>query len=201
MATTYAHPRNLHLVPPAKIRPIFAKGAARDAGSPGLDVTAHRTAGVASPTTPAHPAAHRDDETSLPELVAEATAIALQNLDVLERHAREVAFEFRSAELAAGQRGLRNLVQSTRTLLRLAAMASHATGTDVRTLCRATHSTADRQTQMALDQLTAVLITKDWMALASLLEHEYSAALNAWRSIFEALGGACFEPEPGGFAA
>jgi hypothetical protein len=201
MATSHVGPRELHLVPPAKIRPIFAKRHAHRDGAECAPVTANRLHGVARPTTEVSDATIAVGHPSLPGLIAEATAIALQNLDVLERHAREVAFEFRSAELASGQRGLRNLVQSTRTLLRLAAMAAHATGTNVRALCRTTRSTADRQTQQALDQLTAVLIAKDWTALANLLDREYTVALGAWRSIFETLGDSSLDPDPNGLAA
>jgi hypothetical protein len=133
--------------------------------------------------------------------IAETIAIALQNIETLERHAREVAHDFRSADLQTAHRGLRHLVQSTRMLLRLAAMSAHATGTEIRDICRATRSTADRQMQHVLDQLTAVLIARDARSVASLLEREYVTALAAWRPIFETLNDACFDPDPGGRAA
>jgi hypothetical protein len=134
-------------------------------------------------------------------LVLDAAAIAFQVLDLLERYAWEVASDFRQSDVASAQRGLRNLVQSTRTLLRLAAMAARARGTDIRTLCHDMGSAADRQAQDALDQLTALLVGRDWAALALLLERDYHGALAEWRTIFGTLGDSCFEPGPDGHAA
>ncbi len=194
MATTNPHPTNLRLVSQPKIRPILANSAFSPVVNARPIMTDSRPESVGEPT--------RDDLSSrtfspaVPTLIAEAVATALQSLDVLEGHAIEVASDFRIADIAQAQRGLRNLVQSTRTLLRLAAMAAHATGTDVRALCRATESEADTQTQNALDLLTAMIVAKDWPALAGLLEMEFASALGEWRAIFEALGEFCFDPGP-----
>ena len=134
-------------------------------------------------------------------LIAGAVATALQSLEALERQSHEAADDFRFERVDSGRRSLRNLVQSTRTLIRLAAMTAHVTGTDVHTFCRATGCPADERTQNALDLLTARLLAKDWIALGALLDEEFTGALDAWRTFFEALGSFCHDGGPGGMAA
>jgi hypothetical protein len=189
VATTHTYPRGLRLVPAAKIGPISAKTRTPGASRAPSGVTVDRRSGVVQPTA-------RAGQAALPAVVAEATAIALQDLELLEARVREVARDFRSSDVGAAQRGLSQLVQGTRTIVRLAALSAHAAGTNVREFCRATGSTADRQLQRVLDQLTAVLIAKDRNAIANLLDGEFVTSLSAWRSIVESLGERSFDPGP-----
>ena len=201
MATIQLRPRGLALVRSTKIRLIPTKTLRTDRVDRTAGVTVGRRPGVASPTAwPAdRPILH--DESPMSGLVLEATAIAFQVLDLLERYAREVAADFRKADVASAQRGLCNLVQSTRTLLRLAALAAHVKGTNIRALCHDMGSTADRQAQDALDQVTALLVSRDWAELAVLLERDYHGTLAEWRTIFGTLAESTFEPDPDGCAA
>jgi len=185
--------------PLAKIRPIFAispKKPARRAANP---LTASRIRGV-GPSTAWLPRP-LPAKVPLTALIAGAIGTALQSLDALERQSREAAGDFRGTNIDQAKRSLKNLVQSTRTLIRLAAMTAHVAGTDVRTFCRISGFPADHGTQNALDLLTARLLAKDWPALADLLDQEFAGALSEWRSIFEALGGLYFDPGPEGLAA
>ncbi len=200
MATTHVGPRPFTAVPRTKIQPIFPAIKETDRVHQIAAMTDRRPGAVA-PTRWPHERPALQGPTAASGLVVEATAIAFQTLELLEEHAREVAADFRASDVVAAQRGLRNLVHSTRTLLRLAAMSAHAAGTNVRALCHAVGSTADRQAQNALDHLTALLIARDWSGMAALLELEFSSTLAEWRTIFEVLADSCFEPDPGGLSA
>jgi hypothetical protein len=201
MATTHARPAPTTPVRPSKIRPIFERGPQTAIRRRVVALTANRLPGVGPSTSLADRTVQIPGLAPLTTLIAGAVATALQSLEALDRQAREAAADFRLTQVDSAKRSLKNLVQSTRTLIRLAAMAAHITGTDIRTLCRTTGFPADEQTQNALDLLTARLLAKDWLALADLLDEEFAGALAEWRSIFEALGESCFDPGPEGLAA
>ena len=83
--------------------------------------SADRTKGVGGPTL--DPAVRRRNEVAL-DLVIDAVTTALTSVDVLERHARDVAAGFRQSDVRPARQGLTELVQTTQTMLRLAMVAT-----------------------------------------------------------------------------
>lgn len=132
-----------------------------------------------------------DAEQPLPTaaLVREAVDTALDSLEALELQARDVARRFRRQTLDEAQMGLAQLVQSTQTLLKLAAMTAGATGTDLEAVCETHNLAADKQTHDALSHLIGRQLERDWHGLARVIDHSFIGVLRAWRSVFQVLGG------------
>ena len=153
-----------------------------------VGMTADRRTGVGAPTIEAEPPSVR---TVIPTaaLVQEALDTALESLDTLEHQTRDVARRFRRGARAEAQLGLTHLMQSTQTLLKLAAMAAGASGVDLDELCHRQDLHAQAQTQQAVGELIHQQLAQDWSALAAALDQSFAAALQGWRSVFIALGG------------
>jgi hypothetical protein len=134
-------------------------------------------------------------------LVAEAVATALESLTVLERHTQEVAEAFRWNRIADAQRGLTDLVQSTQTLLQIAAMVAQATGVDFATLCGPDGLRAQDDTGTTVDLIIERQLALDWTGLAEALDQDFTSVLTEWRLVFETLGGVPSGDRPGGRAA
>jgi hypothetical protein len=177
----------------AKTRPIPLGGARHRRRPQRLSVTAARTKGVERPTTQAPDG---------PEvLVAEAIATALDSLDVLERHTQEVADAFRWERVAEARQGLVDLVQSTQTLLKVAAIAAQTAGARLEALFGRNGSRPDEDTLAVVDLIIEQQIAGDWAALAETLDHDFTAALGQWRQVFETIGQTAPDDEPPGRAA
>ncbi len=175
-----------------KIRPVSGLSLRRVPAGAGAAMTVDRPSGVASPTialdVDAQPVID-DAPLSTAALVKEAIDTALESLDTLEHQARDVARRFRRGARTDAQLGLTHLMQSTQTLLKLAAMAAGASGTDLETLCERHGLRAEGQTQMAVSELIRRQLAEDWSGLAATLDRSFSAALEGWRRVFIALGG------------
>ncbi len=174
-----------------KTRPILTTALARARRRGAATVTADRTKGVERPT--------QVDAGTL--LIAEAVATALESLTVLERHTGEVADAFRWNRLGDAQRGLAEIVQSTQSLLQLAAMVAQATGVDFGTLCGPEGLRAKDDTSEALDLIIEQQLADDWAALSDTLDQDFISLLTQWRLVFETLGGLPPQGGPGGRAA
>lgn len=174
-----------------KIRPVSALSARKAAGRLADAVTAGRRKGVGGPASDVRDAA--SDEAEVPvataALVKEALDTALESLDTLEHQTRDVARRFRRGARAEAQLGLTHLMQSTQTLLRLAAMAAGVSGVDLEALCEREGLRAEAQTQAAVTELIRQQLAGDWSALAVSLDRSFAAALEGWRRVFIALGG------------
>jgi rhamnose utilization protein RhaD (predicted bifunctional aldolase and dehydrogenase) len=133
--------------------------------------------------------------------IGSAIEAALENLDVLKRHAQDVADAFRESFLADARRGLDQLVRGTKMLLSLAAAVASATGTDLAKLCRTGAAHPDEDMRTAIDLVVTHQLAEDWAALSDTLEHDFTAALDAWRVIFEVLDGEPPVQGPDGWAA
>ena len=200
MAMSHAGNAASHAESPAKIRPIPAPGRTASGRAGAAGVTADRPAAVGLPT-PAPVAPDAPVPEGNPALVAEACATALQSLDVLERHARDVADGFRWGHLVEAHQGLVALVESTQTLLRLAAMAAAVGGFDLLVLCRLADRSADEETRTAVDGIVTAQLRRDWPALAAGIDGPYVSALGQWRAVFERLMAQVGDGLPGGHAA
>jgi hypothetical protein len=168
------------------------------------DLTADRRDSVGRPTigswSPHQSGPLRDDRSApamtdvqpLPTaaLLREAIDTALDSLDALELQARDTARRFRRRAIDDAQHGLAQLVESTQTLLKLAAMTAGASGTDIETLCAEHDIAAERATQAALSAMIGRQLEHDWHGLARVIEQPFTAALHAWRAVFLALDGA-----------
>lgn len=153
-------------------------------------MTAGRRKGVGGPTVPSEPAdGPAEQPVSMAALVKEALDTALESLDTLEHQTRDVARRFRRGARTEAQLGLTQLMQSTQTLLKLAAMAAGASGVDLEELCQRSDLHAEAQTQTAVTELIRQQLAEDWAALATALDRPFTAALDAWRRVFIALGG------------
>lgn len=122
-------------------------------------------------------------------LVSEAIDTALDSLDALEQQARDTARRFRRHALGDAQQGLVHLVESTQTLLQLATMTAAASGTDIETVCAEHDITAAIDTQAALAAMIGRQLEHDWHGLARTIEQPFTAALDGWRAVFNALAG------------
>jgi hypothetical protein len=168
------------------------------------DLTADRRDGVGRPTvgspSPLPDGRLHDDGSAavvtdaqpLPTaaLLREAIDTALDSLDALELQARDTARRFRRRAVDEAQHGLAQLVESTQTLLTLAAMTAGASGTDIETLCAEHDIAAERATHAALSAMIGRQLEHDWYGLAGVIEQPFTAALRAWRAVFQALDGA-----------
>jgi hypothetical protein len=156
-------------------------------------VTAGRIEGVGTPS--GRPSAGEDgtaDGETRPQvdaLVREAADTALEGLDTLEHQARDIARRFRRGAQEEAQRGLAHLMQSLQTVLRLAAVAAVATGTDLETLCERFDVNPEGQTNAAVNELIRCQVASDASGLATALDRWLTPALTAWRRVFVLLGG------------
>jgi len=149
-------------------------------------MTAGRTTGVGISATeaPAPP-----EVPSSEALVKEAADTALESIDTLEHQVRDVARRFRRGAWVEAQSGLTHLMQSTQTLLKLAALTAGAAGTNLEAICDRHDVRAEAQTNLAVSELIRQQMTGDRSAIAAVLDHAFMAALGAWRRVFVALGG------------
>ena len=83
--------------------------------------SADRTKGVGGPTL--DPAVRRRNEVAL-DLVIDAVTTALTSVDVLERHARDVAAGFRQSDVRPARQGRQGRLKAFRTHLRVTASRS-----------------------------------------------------------------------------
>jgi len=173
-----------------KIRPVSGLSLRTAPVRATVDVTADWRKGVGGPTVSselAFPSA--DEPVSTAVLIKEALDTALESLDTLEHQVRDVARRFRRGARGEAQLGLAHVMQSTQTLLKLAAMASGASGVDLDELCQRNDLHAEAQTQLAVSELIRQQLAEDWTALAAVLDRPFAAALDGWRRVFIALGG------------
>jgi hypothetical protein len=132
-------------------------------------------------------------------LVGQAIDLAFESLNRLERQAREVARWFRMDAREEAQNGLRDLMNATQTLVKLAALSAGASDIDLDVLCERRGINAEGETNAVLNELIWYQKAADGQALAATLEQPFAAALDLWRQVFAALGGA--PPDPYGHAA
>lgn len=168
-----------------KIRPVSGLPLRQPVRRAGGTLTAGRPDGVEEPTI----RPDRPDVSPAEALVREAADTALESIETLERQALDVARRFRRGARAEAQSGLLQLMQSTQTLLRLAAMAAGASGTDLETLCERHALHPEAQTTRALNELIRQQMAEDWAALAAALDQLFLTALGTWRRVFIVLGG------------
>lgn len=207
MSVTLATPHVARAYETLKMRPISPSLTIRPLQAPHGRLTVRRRDPVGEPTKSPSTGTivaigrdaqeTRDDrrpvETPAPlpttALVREAIDTALDSLDALEHQARDVARRFRRQALDEAHTGLAHLVQSTRTLLELAAMTADATGTDIETVCETHGLAAEAETHQALACLIGRQLEHDWHGLARVIERSFVALFATWRLVFEALGG------------
>lgn len=191
------------------MRPISPGFQIRALGAPRAGVTDFRPDGVGRPTIAAlsavrtraaEPSVAAAAEPPLPTaaLVREAVDTALDSLAALESQARDVARRFRRQALDEAQAGLADLVQSTQTLLKLAAMTAEATGTDIESICGTYGLDADARTHATITGLIGRQLERDWHGLARIIDPGFVGVIGAWRMVFEILGG---PTDPHGHAA
>jgi hypothetical protein len=159
--------------------------------------SANRTAGVGGPTL--DPAARRTQAVAL-DLVIEAVTTALASVDVLERHARDVAEAFRQPDVRPARQGLAELVQTTQTMLRLAMVAAECSDLQIAALCHEDGVTADEDMRDAVDHVIACQMACEWEPLATVIEQEFIPALGQWRVVFQRISHV-IDPGPEGEAA
>jgi len=213
MAATGAGPTSRTLGSRAKNRPIPRSVVTAAPGRPAVALTAGRIKGVEPSTRTPAPTPRKTRATSAPPvasaprasaesaLISEAVGTALGSLEVLEWQIQDVAEAFRWNRVAEGQRGLADLVQSIRTLLRLASMSAQATGHDLQSLCGPDGLRADEDTRSAVERVIEHQLADDWTGLADTLEQELMYALAQWRLVFEALDAGSTDDDPPGRAA
>lgn len=188
------------------MRPFSQGFQIRPVSAPAPRVTDFRPDGVGRPTIDSRQAARplllptvvSDGPLPTSALVREAVDTALDSLTALDAQARDVARRFRRHSLDEAQAGLADLVQSTQTLLKLAAMTAEAIGTDIESLCADYELDAEARTHATLTMLIGRQLERDWQELAGVIDTGLVGVLAAWRLVFEILG----EPtDPGGRAA
>ena len=165
---------------------------------PKRNLTARRPGGVGQPaaTTLRGPVAR-----STAALLSEAIDFALESLNRLERQAGEVARRIRTSARAghdAGE-GLRDLMHSTQTVMKLASLSANFAGIDLEALCVANGVNPEAETTAAMNELVWHQMSEDRFAVAATLERSFATALEAWRQLFVALGPS--PAGPSGFAA
>jgi hypothetical protein len=214
MAAPGAGPTSRSLGSRAKNRPIPRGVVAAGPSRPAVPLTAGRIKGV-EPSSRTAEATPRKTSSITPSprtspapaagpevaLIAEAVATALGSLGALEWHIEEVADAFRWGRIAEGHRGLTDLVQNIRMLLKLASMTAQATGNDLQSLCGPDGLRADEDTRSAVELVIERQMSDDWAGLADALEQELMYALTQWRLVFEALGASLTDDDPPGRAA
>lgn len=171
---------------PRNIRPFSASSGLMATGRSGVSVTAGRTGGVGRPT----PRTALLSTSSGPQMVGEAVRTALQSIEVLNRHAADIAEAFRSDDSAGARRGLRDLLHGTDTLVQLVALSAQVMGLDLTALHGADGLKAESETREVVDQLMAQLLAQDWPGVARTLEEDFTAALGDWRTVIDAIGDA-----------
>lgn len=190
-----------------RMRPISRSLSIRPGAAVRRDVTGNRPDGVGEPTTwSAHQTADTRQEAPIEmpaplptdALVREAVDTALDSLAALDSQARDTARRFRRQAVDEAQHELAQLVQSTQTLLKLAAMTADASGTTIDVVCETHGIDAEPRTQAALSQMIGRQLEHDWHGLARVIEQSFVGALNAWRDVFEAMS---TSPGPCGTAA
>ena len=178
------------------MRPFSQGFQIRPVSGPAPRVTDFRPDGVGRPTIDSRQAARplllptvvSDGPLPTSALVREAVDTALDSLTALDAQARDVARRFRRQSLDEAQAGLADLVQSTQTLLKLAAMTAEATGTDIESLCAACELDAEARTHTTLTMLIGRQLERDWQGLAGVIDTGLIGVLAAWRLVFEILG-------------
>jgi hypothetical protein len=144
-------------------------------------LTARRTAGVGSPTIAAD-----DEKSDRPQLILETIGAAVKAVRALDAETRDVARRFRYTPGAEAQRRLAHVVESTQTLLKLAATVASIAGEDLEQLCE-DHGHALVLMHSAVTTAVRAQLTGEWSALAASLEHDLLGALAAWRRVFAAI--------------
>jgi hypothetical protein len=188
MSATAATPISLLAWTRSKSGPFLGSDG-RTAGRPGdWGLTADRPEGVGTPII--------DElaDLSTVTLVRDAVTAAFRALRALDADARRVARQFRTLPGARAQQELTHLVESTQTLLRLAAMTAAVAGQDLDVLSVA-HGRATARTTEAVASLIRQQLTQDWNELADTLDGAFAEAMGAWRSVFGALD-APLDPDP-----
>lgn len=178
------------------IRPFSASSGVIAAGRGGVSVTAGRTGGVARPT----PSPGMLATATGPQMVGEAVRTALQSIEVLNRHAADIAESFRGDDPVDARRALRDLLHGTDTLVQLVALSAQVLGLDLCALQGADGLKAESETREVVDQLMAQLLAQDWEGVARTLDEDFIAALGDWRTVIDAISGAPAS-FPGGPAA
>ena len=181
----------------AKSRPIDPSGPRGEVHQLAPPRSADRTRGVGGPTL--DPAVRRRNEVAL-DLVIDAVTTALTSVDVLERHARDVAEGFRQSDVRPARQGLTELVQTTQTMLRLAMVAAECSDLQIAALCQQDGATADEDMRDAVDHVIACQMACEWTSLAAVIEREFIPALGQWRAVFQRIA-STIDPGPEGEAA
>ena len=171
---------------PRNIRPFSASSGILATGRGVVSVTAGRTGGVGRPTS----GQALLSTASGPQMVGEAVRTALQSIEVLNRHAADIAEAFRGDDPAGARRGLRDLLHGTDTLVQLAALSAQVLGVDLRSLRGADGLKAESETREVVDQLMAQLLAQDWTAVARTLDEDFITALGSWRGVIDAISAA-----------
>jgi len=193
MPVPTATPENVLAWSQPKTGQFFALDRWDDRRGADLARTVDRPWGVGGPA----PSAVEEDPVA--DLVREAVRAASSAIWALDAQARDVARRFRTRPGAHAQQGLTHLVDSTQTLLKLAAMAAAIAGVDLRVLSDE-HGRASEATDQVVASLIRHQLTADWDALADTLDAEFTRALAGWRRVFRALD-APHDPGPMGQAA
>lgn len=203
MPVTLSTPRVSRDRETLKMRPISQSLSIRPGAAARRAVTGNRPGSVGKPTAwSVHQTADKPQETPIEmpaplptdALVREAVDTALDSLAALDSQAHDTARRFRRHAVDEAQHELAQLVQSTQTLLKLAAMTADASGTTIDVVCETHGIDAEPRTQAALSQMIGRQLEHDWHGLARVIEQSFVGALNAWRDVFEAMG-----PSPGPF--
>jgi hypothetical protein len=179
----------------AKLRPFPLTAVRRAPGRGAVALTAARTKGVGRPTNAAPPAPANQT------VLDDAIATAFDCIELLERHTQEVADAFRWEHIDEARQGLTELVQSTQMLLRLAAVTAQASGVHLAEIPGRHGARVDESTHAAVELIIEQQLAGDWAALAETLDDDFTAALMAWRQVFEALARVPPDGDPPGRAA
>jgi hypothetical protein len=123
-------------------------------------------------------------------MVGEAVRTALQSIEVLNRHAADIADAFRGNDPAGARRALRDLLHGTDTLVQLVALSAQVMGLDLTALHGGDGLKAESETREVVDQLMAQLLAQDWTAVARTLDQDFIAALGHWRAVIDVIGAA-----------
>lgn len=127
-------------------------------------------------------------------LLTEAIDFALETLNHLERQGRDVARRLRAGAQPESGEGLRELMNSMQSVMRLASLAASFAGIDLDSLCSAEGLNPEAQTTAAMNELVWHQMSEDRFGLAGVLERSFAATLEGWRQVFVALGPAPFDP-------
>ena len=116
-----------------------------------------------------------------PQMVGEAVRTALQSIEVLNRHAADIAAGFRANE--SRERAARSEGPPSWHGHAGAAGRPLGPGHGRRPVLAPTAPTAsaESETRAVVDQLMAQLLAQDWTAVARTLDEDFIAALDHWR--------------------